>query len=227
MTHYFLTYNDDTHFPFMQKLVESVRNFGPKFKINIFNKSSISPNFIKEHKNILELKRGGGYWLWKPYIINETMKKLNDGDVLFYLDSKYYFTENFEGLYKPLLDANDIVVWKNKPNDNEFLMKNWCKMDVIQKYNMYDKVFIENANDCWAGAICIKKNSKTLKMMEEWLNMCCNNMDITDAPSAIPNSDEFIEHRHDQSMLSIVLHKNNIPLHFFEKRYLQNVRNPY
>ena len=37
----------------------------------------------------------------KPYIINETLKKIKEGDLIFYCDSKYYFTEEFSQLYDP------------------------------------------------------------------------------------------------------------------------------
>jgi hypothetical protein len=225
--HYFLTYNDGTHIAHMEKLIESVKKHGKQFEIIVFNKSDIDLEFSETNKRILELRRGGGYWLWKPYIINETLKKLNDGDILFYFDSMYYFTENFDDLYKPLLEINDIVVWKNKPNDGTYYMKNWCKMDIIQKYGMYEKVFIDNVNDCWAGAICIKKTENNSKIMKFWLEACTSDMDITDRPSNLANSPDFIEHRHDQSMLSIALHKNDVPLHLLKNRCVFNVRQPY
>jgi hypothetical protein len=39
------------------------------------NKEEIDNDFKTKYNNILSLNRGGGYWLWKPYIINETLKK--------------------------------------------------------------------------------------------------------------------------------------------------------
>jgi hypothetical protein len=57
--------------------------------------------------------------------------------------------------------------------------------------------------------------------------MCCIYEDITDVESKIKNNDLFIEHRHDQSLLSIVLNENNIKTFHFEKKYLQNSRCPY
>jgi len=95
---------------------------------------------------------------------------------------------------------NDLLVWKNKPNQSIFYMKNWCKMHVVDKYNMFDKVFNENAEDCWAGAFIIKKTENTVKYIQEWLDMSCVYEDITDDKSKIENSDLFIEHRHDQSL---------------------------
>ncbi len=221
---YFLVYNDNTHNNYLEKLLQSVKIYGKEFNIIIFEKKDIDNDFIEKNKSILHCSRGGGYWLWKPYIIHETLKKINDDDILFYIDSKYYFIEHFADLYVDYMKNNDLLVWKNKPNEPIWFMKNWCKMHVIDKYTMFDKVFIEHAEDCWAGALIIKKNDRTIKYIQEWLDMCCIYEDISDTQSKIKNNDLFIEHRHDQSLLSIILHKYNIPMQFFEKKYLQNVR---
>ena len=99
-------------------------------------------------------------------------------------------------------------------------------MDIIRKYNIYEETFFHNILTCWAGALVIRKTPKSLSIINEWLIMCCSD-DITDRKSLIENSPCFIDHRHDQSLLSIVLYKNNINLHYFEKKYMQNVRIPY
>ncbi len=227
--HYLLMYDDSGggYMPHINRLLDSVREHGKQFEIILFPKKDIDPEFLEKHQSILSLGRGGGYWLWKSYIINKVMEKMVDGDVLFYIDSLYWFFEDFRELYEPHLKTQDILVWKNKPNELVYYMKNWCKMDVILKYDMYDKVFNEGVEDCWGGALVIKKTENSVKYMKEWLDMCCIYENITDSPSIAPNSDMFCEHRHDQSLLSIVLHKHNIPLAYFEKRYLNSVRHPY
>jgi hypothetical protein len=141
--HYFLVYNDYTHVNYLKNLIRSVEKYGSEFKIVIFNKSQIDNEFVERNKSILECQRGGGYWLWKPYIINEFLKNINDNDIVFYLDSKYLFIENFTNLYSDFMLNNDILIWKNKPNNRLYYMKNWCKMDVICKYDMYDKVLMK------------------------------------------------------------------------------------
>ena len=223
--YYFLIYDDETHTSYLNQLIKSIHQYGSEFNIIKFHKNDIDIEFKLKNNHILTLERGGGYWLWKPYIINEVMNQINHGDIIYYLDSKYYFIEPFKKLlYK--LRLNDIIVWKNKPNEQVWYMKNWCKMDVILKYNMYDTVFHKNAEDCWAGSIIIRKTTKTSQYIKEWLYMCSYE-NITDSPSISTNSEFFSEHRHDQSLLSIIIHKYNIPLHYFEKRYLQNSRSPY
>jgi hypothetical protein len=125
--YYFLVYHDETHTQYLQKLLNSVQTFGKEFQIIIYPKSEIDPVFMDKHKNILSLPRGGGYWLWKPYMIDSILQLLNEGDVLFYLDAKYYFIENFFPWVNELLSLQDLVVFKNKPNEPVYLMKEWCK----------------------------------------------------------------------------------------------------
>ena len=51
---------------------------------------------------------------------------------------------------------------------------------------------------------------------------------VTDSRSIFgPENTSFREHRHDQSLLSIVLFKYNICLEWFEKGILQNLRALY
>lgn len=224
---YFLLYDDNSHNIFLENLITSIHKYSTQYKIILYHKNDIDPEFVEKCNHILSLKRGGGYWLWKPYIINKLLTKINNDDVIFYLDSKYYFTEKFECLYLEHMKNNDLLIWKNKPNESNNYMKNWCKMDVILKYDMFNKIFIDNAEDCWAGSIVIKKTDFAVKLMNEWFDMCCIYENITDSPSIAINSVLFNEHRHDQSLLSIIVHKYNIKMLYFEKKYLQNVRCPY
>jgi hypothetical protein len=224
--YYFLVYDDHTHDHYLQQLLKSVREYGKEFSILVYDKKDIDSEFMEKNQSIFSLKRGGGYWLWKPYIILKTLIKLNEGDLLIYLDSKYFFTEPFSNWIENLLKNQDINVFRNKPNEPSYFMKQWCKMDVLQKYDRTRQVFEENELDTWAGCIFIRKTPFTVSFIQEWLNMCTYE-NITDSPSILPNHPEFIEHRHDQSLLSILIHKYNINTPFFERRYLQNVRCPY
>ena len=73
---YFLVYDDNTHNCHLEKLLQSVKIYGEEFNIIVFKKNDIDNDFIEKNKSILNCTRGGGYWLWKPYIINETLKKI-------------------------------------------------------------------------------------------------------------------------------------------------------
>ena len=150
----------------------------------------------------------------------KTLQTIEENSYLFYSDTKYHFVESFEDLVQFDQDA-DIVIWKNKPNEYSYRMKTYCKDNVLQNYpEMKDKFM------CWAGAMILKNTSKTRMIIKEWLEMCCNVEYITDSP-CLTNGPDFVDHRHDQALLSIVLHTHNIALQEFPKRYLQNNNFPW
>jgi hypothetical protein len=216
---YFLVYNDNTQAQYIIKLLNSVKMYGKDFNIIIFNKSDIDTEFINNNKKILDLKKGG---IWKPYFIKNILNKINNDDILFYIDNQYHFIEDFTNLFFDYMKSNDCLIFKYKPNGTVQYMKNYCKMDVIRKYKISDDVFNRNMELCWSGCIILKKNDNTIKYVTEWLNMC-NYEDISDFPSKSKNESQFIEHSNEQSLLSIIVHKYDIPLQIIENKYLQNI----
>jgi hypothetical protein len=223
---YFLTYDDETgnYTYYTNQLVSSVKYHSPSINTLIYPKSKLDSEFTENYKAILEQRRGGGYWLWKPKIILDVLQELEDDDILIYLDSMYLCTHNLIPLFDKSIENTNIMVFTTKPKSHVYHMRQWCKMDVIQKYNMADAVFNKNITDCWAGFLIFKKNSDTVAFVEEWLKMCCIGEDITDSPSTIQNAPEFIDHRHDQSMLRIMCHKKNIPLYALNDKYIRDLR---
>lgn len=79
----------------------------------MFNKQILdqNPDFINRNKNILERKRGAGYWLWKPYIIFQELYLAQDGDIIVYSDAKVDFIANISYLTR-LTEKQDIIVFK-------------------------------------------------------------------------------------------------------------------
>ena len=55
-----------------------------------------------------------------------------------------------------------------------------------------------------------RKCSESLAFLNEWLDFCCRPDLITDLPSETPDFDEFKDHRHDQSLFSLLLKKHSI-----------------
>lgn len=219
---YFLVYDDETGKYDLETLAQSVRTFS-SFEIVLFKKKDIDPVFLDQHKDIFALERGGGYWLWKPYIIKTMLERIEEGSFLFYMDSSYTFLNNFDTFVK-YADKHDVLVWKNKPKEGVYPMKQWCKMDAFEHY--LDSSQNGNTEVCWAGAMLLKNTLYSRSIIHEWFTMCCNAHHLTDSPSVAPNSSDFIEHRHDQALLTIALFFYMVPLHYFGTDILRNNRAP-
>jgi hypothetical protein len=55
-----------------------------------------------------------------------------------------------------------------------------------------------------AGVIAFRANQNSKRIFKEWLSYCCDENILTDIPNICgkPNFPDFIDHRHDQSILS-------------------------
>jgi hypothetical protein len=53
----------------------------------VFGADDLDDEFKLNFKDILREQRGGGYWIWKPYIIKKHLDKINDNDILIYMDA--------------------------------------------------------------------------------------------------------------------------------------------
>jgi hypothetical protein len=79
----------------------------------MFNKRILdnNPDFVNRNKNILQQKRGAGYWLWKPYIIFQELYLARDGDIIVYSDASVNFIANISYLTK-LTEKQDVIVFR-------------------------------------------------------------------------------------------------------------------
>jgi hypothetical protein len=166
--------------------------------------------FWDKHKLFIKKnKRGYGYWLWKPYIIKITMDKMKDGDILFYLDAGCEVYENKASC------INNAIQNVHKYNilaaSTNFKEKTWNKMDLLIRMNMNNEE-IYNLGQTEAGILVIYVNEITRKLVKEWFDIASENNYhyIDDTPSIIPNHPEYKEHRHDQSIFSLLSKKYNI-----------------
>uniref|UniRef100_A0A6C0HZZ8 Uncharacterized protein n=1 Tax=viral metagenome TaxID=1070528 RepID=A0A6C0HZZ8_9ZZZZ len=184
-------------------------------KINVFNEIlkftdedlKKDTDFWEKHGNFIENnRRGYGYWLWKPYLIMKTMEKMNENDILFYIDSGCEITNDENA-------NNKLITFIEKCNENEILYtstgqpeKMWNKMDTIDYIGYNEEKTIQNA----ATIVIIKKNQKMVEFVNEWYRISCNYHLIDDTPSILPNDPSFREHRHDQSIFSLLTKKYNM-----------------
>lgn len=167
--------------------------------------------FWSKHKKfIINNKRGFGYWLWKSFLIKESIKNMNDGDILLYLDAGL----EIDFRKKKLLNDKFKIVKKDYIIGTNVLKrfgpeKKWCKMDLILHLNMLDNKYL-NTQQRQGGTVLIMVCEKTRKFISEWYNIACNYNLLNDTPSKNKNLKCFKKHRHDQSIFSLLTKKYDL-----------------
>lgn len=209
MNLFHISFSDKSFYKSQQELVKSALRFGINNTIiynDLWLRNQIS--FYDQNKTILQQKRGAGFWLWKPFIILDALKKINENDVLIYTDSGSLFINSITDLIN-LLNFNDIILFNNNDHTNQI----WTKRDCFFYMNCDYSSFHES-NQIVASYIVCKKTPFVVNLITEWLFYAQDPRILTDMSNTcgLSNLKGFIEHRHDQSILSILAHKYKIEL---------------
>ena len=169
----------------------------------IEDEKTIKP-LLKEHEEfIINNKRGYGYWIWKAFIIKNQLEKMKTNDILFYLDcGSSIINNNVERLdnYINILKDYDVMVFDNPDHKT----KKYVKMNVINEFNIEDDILEQNLIE--GGCIILKNTKKTKEFIDEWKRYMIkdNYQLVNDDLLNLPQHEEFMEHRHDQSILTIL-----------------------
>jgi hypothetical protein len=166
-------------------------------------------NFWEKHGNFIENnKRGYGYWVWKSYLIKKTLEEIKYDDILIYCDSgcqinyngKQRIIEYIEMLNNIDSNKNDYGMISFQLQFNEYM---YTKNAIFEKFKCNENS--KNAMHCSATVIIIKKNTHSINIINQWYENCEKyhliNEDIKN------ENEKFIENRHDQSILSILVNK--------------------
>jgi hypothetical protein len=164
--------------------------------------------FYSENKNILDPNsKGDGWCLWKPYVILESLKKIEFGDVIFYMDSTDTFSKSLGNFLESHFEENDVLLCQMGESTN----KNYTRRDTFY-YMGCDSEDYWNSIQLEAGIIGIRKKESTILLIEEYLNFCRDERVIKDGPNlcGLDNFPTYIDHRYDQSVLTNLKTKYSI-----------------
>jgi hypothetical protein len=156
-------------------------------------------------------KRGYGYWLWKSFICLKKMGEVDYNDIIFYCDAGCTI-ENKQKLleYCEYALKNDLVGFTLRYKEKEY-----TKGDLFE---YLDAVDLKNTQQIMASVFIFKKTPQNIDFFNRWFEVSIvdNYHLIDDSPSILKNDKSFIEHRHDQSIFSLLIKKYQM------KKFLKN-----
>jgi hypothetical protein len=163
------------------------------------------PSFWSTHERVLNVRnRGFGYWIWKPFIIRELLRRRSSSlDAVIYLDAGFELNVTHQSTAR-LSDYADIVLSGTGrlafrlDQHPEYV---WSKEDVMSQADL-PEVHRESAQLEATPILRVCQQSE--EFLTEWLARCTADdyHFVSDSPSRLPNHPDFLAHRHDQSIFS-------------------------
>lgn len=208
-------------------LFEAIK-FNSFKSIRIYNEDNLETKFKEKYSDILNKKtKGFGYWIWKSEIIKNRLNEINSDEILIYLDIGS--TINFKGkktfneYIKKLNNSKNNIIGCRTISKSNF-EKYYTSEDTFKLFKIpRDSIFRETPQ-YEAGFILIKKSRSSINLINHWNNLIIKNIEVLKGETfTFKNCKEFIDHRQDQSFLSLMFKQNNvdsIPGFYFYKNIL-------
>jgi hypothetical protein len=174
------------------KLIDSSR-------VNAYNETV--PELEKHSQFISSNKRGFGYWIWKPFVVLDAFKKMELGDLLLYCDAGCSINEGgvtrFQEYIKLVQSSESGILSFQMPH----LERNYCKKSLLTYLSAES---LSETGQYVGGIFFIRKSEENIALVEKWKDIASLYWTIDDSPSKESNTREFVEHRHDQAVWSIL-----------------------
>lgn len=177
-------------------------------------------------------ERGGGWWAWKPFIILKELEAMTDGQWLLYCDVGRLYP--FKVVDRPL---GRLIAWA-EDRQTHFVpgvripwngpMSRWTKRDAFVLTDSDAEKF-HTADPIQASFSLWKACPESRAFVAKWLMWSADRRLITDDVNTchFPNLPDFQEHRHDQSLLSLLCLREGRPgLDLGTERPLFDEKNP-
>lgn len=223
MANIFISYGDDNFKESLIRIKKHAKSVGIFDKIITYTPKDLPPHI--KSSPLFAFKRGGGYWVWKPYIIYQTLLSCEINDVVYYVDAGCTLNANsnewqtfqklideYNAIFFQYRDSFNYPGWElacSDPDNNSVKIKHWIKPSTTSYFIQYcgNKEFLES-NKIWGGFCIIKKTPRLIKTLEEWYKITLFHPELIIDPfgpelSQIPKT--FNLHKHDQTILTALI----------------------
>ena len=150
-------------------------------------------------------EKGGGYWIWKSYIIHDMLSQIKENDIIIYVDAgcNLYPTDQWNH-YFAIMQKYDLLAFCINCINKRFIKK-----DVIE-------YFTPNNGETWkhfyqiaGGILFVKKTDFSLNFTLNWKELSSSNLVADVPPERLANENKgFIGHRHDQAILTGLIYQH-------------------
>ena len=219
---YFITFgNTSTYFDAVKRICFQASKFNMFYRIIGYDEDDLKNDkeFWDKHKNFIETnKRGYGYWMWKPYLIKRTLNIMNENDILLYADSGCEL--NIRGKQKLVEQVENVKTKLLICTSTGHLEHLYTKQDLIDHFYMNDDKYLQSEQS-QATIVMMVKCEKISKLYDE-IYKTSEIYDLINDVSHSPNKNTFIDHRHDQSIFSLLTKKYNLVNYDLDPVYTDN-----
>lgn len=174
--------------------------------------SALSRDFPAASRLIGPEQRGFGFWLWKPLAIRHYLQsRLGSEGVVLYLDVGCELNTNPYALRRLRDRADQAARWGMCAEQMTTPEALWTKRDLLIRLSVESDDLV--AGQMSATWILMRNDRSSIAFVDEWIHLALEDSFrfLDDSPSRVAETEGFIEHRHDQSIFSLLYKRQGYP----------------
>ena len=170
-------------------------------EVVVYREADVAPWFQEYPELLRGRTRGYGWWSWKPWCILETMRRrAARGDVVVYGDAAVAL-EAPRAAHAAAV-RHVLLFRMGQWQSHDYSNRAWTKRDAFAMMDCADDAHRE-ATQLTAALQVYRHTPEALFFLDRYRGWCMRREVIDDA-HALENYPGFVDHRHDQSILSLL-----------------------
>ena len=184
-----VTYATAEFEPYARLLAASAARCGVS-EFVVYRPDDLPADFRQAHRPILSAKRGAGYWMWKAWAIGEQLARLDEGDVVLWLDAATHFIGPVERI-SDFMDHHALDVWLMGEGFRE---SQYTKRDAFVLLDM-DRPDVAASPQRFASCFGVRCTAAGRALAADYLAAATDRRIISDDPTTcgLPNHADFID----------------------------------
>ena len=212
------SFADSRMYKALERLKKQAEEMNFYDEIHICDETYLDKEFREKFKNQLILgSRGYGYWCWKPQLVKQFFKKMNEGDIIHWADAGCHLNKNGVSRLNEYFEITNnsksgILAFRIFQDDAYPAKEYMCsKASLLEFLGVLKNEEITHTEQFEATTFFMRKQPNTVQFIDNWIDVFCKDFSlIDDSQSPIKNFKGFVNHRHDQSIYSILCKKEKV-----------------
>ena len=185
----------------------AAERFGGFDDIRIYDAQSLPLPWKENHLSFMQQNpRGFGYWIWKPVVILDALLACREGDTLVYLDAGYSLNSDGIDRFHEYVELAGDSEFRMLSFQNAVTEAYFSKADLAARLGLSLKSSEMKTSQLTANIMLMQRTKANVDLLQDWITISVedNYRYSDDSPSKLANHARFSEHRHDQSIASLL-----------------------
>ena len=169
--------------------------------VTVYGPDDVTAFFEANPELLRGTPRGYGWWAWKPHLIHRALTEAADGEWVVYVDAGAVLSSDLRTYLDAVPDGKDIVLFSLGNGGEDRSIAAWTSARAIFKMGAHTLGGETQVN---AAVQVYRAGPRAREFADAYLRWCCDPEVVTDPVAGDRNAPQFRDHRHDQSVLSIL-----------------------